>query len=499
MKVRFLLVYVALLCSVSLPGQIWIKGKIIGANVNNLKIFTPILGFYNLNNDASSINIKLDSTQSFSQRISLKNKYGFLTLNILNRNIYMLYEKKDTIDVTIDLTDLSNYKNWYHFKGSNAIGQLLLNQYFTSPILNYENIYSFTSSFSKRTSRSSISFIKGEINLKSKFIDSLYNEKLVSKTFHDLAKKNIANTLSDEFLKSFLRPSKFQSIYSKIEINKIIDSIHSNNPIDSNTLVAYLGDIYYQSFFLQKEKVKKNYLTIYNLTDSVVVFNKKKFTISNGFVPFLYITAKVKQEYIWGNSLTDIGNIIPDRLQKDDIMYFKAHFPNSIFLHQIENTFDQYNNKQVHTSKGITIDTISNFKSLADLANFITPENYIWVDLWATWCSPCKQEFKSNQKLDSFFIKSKIKKLYISFDNKMSADTWIKNIYAFQLNGLNIIANESLLKEILNKIYNNSISYSIPRYFILDKNGEVINNDFLRPTNPSMQFELESLLSRISK
>jgi len=479
-------------------GQVYIKGKVKGENINSIKIYTPILNLYNLNNEAGCINVKIDSTQSFAQKITTTQNYGFLTLKISNRNIYIVFENKDSIDIAIDLTDMKDYQNWLQFKGSNANGHLLLNKYLITPFLNFAEIDDYFSNFSKYKNVSPLSFLDLDLKRKTKFLDSLYQQKLISQVYQDLAKVTIKNILSNEFLKPFLRSSKFQSNYTKKEINKIIDSIHNLTPLDTKTLVAYIGRVYYESFLLQKEKVKKNYLTISDIKDSTIVFNDVKYNISNSFVPYLFIDDNVQQEYIWGTMLHGIANMFADAQKKGDIDYFKAKYPNSIFLPEVVRSFDEINNLTPNNfnNKNIILDTILKFNSFKDIIAFIKPENLVYIDLWATWCIPCKQEFRYYQDLDSFFFNKQIKKVFISLDNRKMMNTWIRNVYLYKLSGLNIIANDELTDEILRKVYN-SKTYSVPRYLVLNRNGEIVNTDFSRPSDPSIKFDLEQVLKLI--
>lgn len=166
MKYQMLFAFFLLL-SFSVVSQVVITGNVFGKKVTTLKIFTPIYGFYNLNNEASCINVQLDSNQSFNQKINLTKECGFITIKISNRNIYLIVEKNDTINIVMDLIKLQNNDNWLQFRGHNSIGHLLFNHYFSSPILNFKAIYDYNASFSISKSINPISFIESEINKKS--------------------------------------------------------------------------------------------------------------------------------------------------------------------------------------------------------------------------------------------------------------------------------------------------------------------------------------------
>ena len=47
----------------------------------------------------------------------------------------------------------------------------------------------------------------------------------------------------------------------------------------------------------------------------------------------------------------------------------------------------------------------------------------VFIDLWATWCEPCLEEFRYNEQLHSFLDKKQIEMIYVSFDKKEFEDT----------------------------------------------------------------------------
>jgi len=53
-----------------------------------------------------------------------------------------------------------------------------------------------------------------------------------------------------------------------------------------------------------------------------------------------------------------------------------------------------------------------------------------------------------------------------------------------------------MLKEsILKNIFNNTESYTIPRYIIIDKTGKIINDNAPRPSDPKLKILLDKLLA----
>ena len=107
----------------------------------------------------------------------------------------------------------------------------------------------------------------------------------------------------------------------------------------------------------------------------------------------------------------------------------------------------------------------------------------VFIDLWASWCAPCKEEFKFAPALYKELGKRNIKMLYISIDKDPADSVWKKDIQDFKLYGYHIKANKSLRDELTTFIWGGIDAFSIPNYLLFDKDGHILSKHMPRPEN----------------
>ena len=94
----------------------------------------------------------------------------------------------------------------------------------------------------------------------------------------------------------------------------------------------------------------------------------------------------------------------------------------------------------------------------------------ILVDIWATWCGPCKGEIPSLQKLEEE-MKGK-ENTFISLASFDQHDTWAKFVIDQKLGGIQLIA-DATTESIISKDYKIA---GIPRFMVFDKQGKIVDH-----------------------
>lgn len=101
-----------------------------------------------------------------------------------------------------------------------------------------------------------------------------------------------------------------------------------------------------------------------------------------------------------------------------------------------------------------------------DLADF--KGKYVYIDIWATWCGPCKVQIPFMKELEKQFHDAPIHFVSISLDKEEDKPIWKKMVRENQMSGVQLFAGKEN-----NFGYDYQIQY-IPTFLILDKDGNIM-------------------------
>ena len=119
--------------------------------------------------------------------------------------------------------------------------------------------------------------------------------------------------------------------------------------------------------------------------------------------------------------------------------------------------------------------------SLADFSGKL-----VYVDVWATWCGPCKAEIPSLQKLEGEYHDKNITFLSVSVDTDRQA--WVDMVVNDQLGGVQLWADG------WSQITKDYAIFGIPRFMLFDQDGKVISTDAPRPSSAEIRPLIEEYI-----
>lgn len=111
---------------------------------------------------------------------------------------------------------------------------------------------------------------------------------------------------------------------------------------------------------------------------------------------------------------------------------------------------------------------------------------YVYVDVWATWCGPCKQQIPFLKELHDEYSTKNIAIVSLSIDKPDHKEKWLKMVADEELTGIQIMANDGDFAE----AYNIS---GIPRFILIDPEGNIVDSNAPRPSDPKLKQLFNSL------
>ena len=110
---------------------------------------------------------------------------------------------------------------------------------------------------------------------------------------------------------------------------------------------------------------------------------------------------------------------------------------------------------------------------------------YIYIDMWATWCAPCRREMPYLKQLEEEFADAEIVFLGLSVDSDKAK--WETMVKEGKLTGTQLyLGNKSSFQEAYR-------AEGIPRFILLGKDGRIISNDMTRPSEAATAETLNGL------
>ncbi len=162
---------------------------------------------------------------------------------------------------------------------------------------------------------------------------------------------------------------------------------------------------------------------------------------------------------------------------------FQKNFPNSVYADilnpDIQKIRDFHKRADLREQGIEFIEGYSEINRLEELLKIFKGKK-VYIDVWATWCAPCKDEFKYADALHDMLSEKGYEALYISIDKDADDGYWREMVQGFGLKGKHIRANGQLNGD-LYRIYGQS-AMAIPWNMTVDEDGTIVEKFAKRPS-----------------
>ena len=231
----------------------------------------------------------------------------------------------------------------------------------------------------------------------------------------------------------------------------------------------------------------------YNEIDNIIAYwisRKEKFMISNeaDIREFLFEKYLVNEKYNWWAiedtmDITTFNDIISEYENSIKLLIKKLVNDDESISKQLEILKDEIESKSERKLSIINkpqngesyIDFTYENTSGEDVSLSSFKGSLVYVDVWATWCGPCKAEIPYLKTLEQDYHEQNIVFLSVSVDT--NKDEWLKMVKDEELGGIQLWADG------WSQITKDYAIFGIPRFMLFSKDGKVIKNDAPRPSS----------------
>jgi len=116
---------------------------------------------------------------------------------------------------------------------------------------------------------------------------------------------------------------------------------------------------------------------------------------------------------------------------------------------------------------------------------------YVYIDVWATWCGPCKGEIPHLAKVEQDYQGRNIQFVSLSVDVPSDKGKWQEFVRVNRLSGIQLMSDSAFDSGFIKKFNINSI----PRFILIAPDGKIVSADAKRPSDPVLRKQLDALLS----
>ena len=303
----------------------------------------------------------------------------------------------------------------------------------------------------------------------------------------------ILNSSSDE-LKIINRQNQLVKTLVINDDGSFKDTLKVNNGVYSLTdgkdyVALYLENNFDIAVSLDIESIDESISFTGNGSDGSSYLAKKMLLQEQAFNNINDIYALEKAEFInvLDKKKADFANLKEQYKNLDSTFIAEDHIDTEGLFNFLTSNYERLAKKTKLI--GMPSPKFSNYEnykggttSLDDLKG-----KYVYVDVWATWCGPCKREIPYLKEVEKEFHGKNIEFVSISVDKIGAYEAWKKMIVDEKLGGIQLFAGDDL------EFVTGYNIEGIPRFILIDDKGNIVNPDAPRPSNPALKDLLNSL------
>ncbi|MBO9151290.1 TlpA family protein disulfide reductase [Chitinophaga sp. GCM10012297] len=172
---------------------------------------------------------------------------------------------------------------------------------------------------------------------------------------------------------------------------------------------------------------------------------------------------------------------------------FMQRFPKSRYNSEIRGMVAELQNRLSANNNNENIVLVKDYNNVRSIYEVIKPlkGKVVYLDVWGTWCGPCKEELKHLPGLKAAFAGKDVAFVYLDMDDESRDALWKNFIRVNDMEGVHLRKNRHSIapfwKELLAGHPDKAEYY--PQYFLFDKNGKLVVSKARTPSEKGALYE----------
>lgn len=174
------------------------------------------------------------------------------------------------------------------------------------------------------------------------------------------------------------------------------------------------------------------------------------------------------------------------RLLEPLVHSYTAKFKTGKLVSDANNKLNKLKMQLTSNAKNKNIQILPNFERISSIYEVVKSlkGKVVLLDVWGTWCGPCKEELKYTPELKARFKDKDVAYVYLDLDEENLDPQWREFIITNNMEGLHLRKSRQTIipfwKELLANATDKEEYY--PQYFIFDKTGKLVISKAKRPS-----------------